>query len=257
MKYPNGHEFEHKWLRPSQVRADPLYQRELDLKRVDRIVKEFDGDIFNEPKVSYRGGVYWVFDGQHSIAAWRKITGDADKPIFCKVFKGMTWLEECEAFVKQNGIKADPTTNQKLRAQYNARHPQVVDMKARAELCGFVVDFSTSKTATRIICVSTLFRAYNTLGPDAYLDMLTAIRDSWFGDMDAVSRQIITGMMAFYKNYYGNFRQEDLVTSLKRVTPAEILRNGKSFTSRTNTYGKEILKIYNIRRKANRLEDKM
>ena len=44
MKYPNGHEFEFVKLRPSQIRIDELYQRELDTKRVDRIAAEFDGE---------------------------------------------------------------------------------------------------------------------------------------------------------------------------------------------------------------------
>ena len=103
MKYANGHEFEMRQLRPSQIRCDPLYQRELDIRRVDKIVKEFNGDTFNEPKVSYRDGVYWVFDGQHTIAAWRKYHNGEDKLINCKVFKGMTWIDECEAFIRQNG----------------------------------------------------------------------------------------------------------------------------------------------------------
>lgn len=249
MKYPNGHEFEHKWLRPSQIRTDPLYQRDLDMKRVDRIVANFNGDTFNEPKVSYRDGTYWVFDGQHSIAAWRKVRDGDDSPVYCKVFKGMTWLDECETFVEQNGISKDPTTNERLKAQYNARQPEVVDMRAKAELCGFIVDFGSSQKPTRIKATSTLFRGYMTLGPEAYLDMLTAIKEAWFGDGDAVSSQILSGMIVFYKNYYGNFKRSDLVNSLKRITPAEIIRNGKAHRSKRNGYGAEILKVYNAKRR--------
>ena len=51
------------------------YQRELSPDRVRRIVKAFDERIANEPKVSYRGGHYYVFDGQHTIAA-RKLRND-------------------------------------------------------------------------------------------------------------------------------------------------------------------------------------
>ena len=71
MSYPKGHEFEMKALYPSQIKYDPLYQRELDGKRAKKIADEFDGDLFNEPKVSYRDGAYWCFNGQHSIAAWK------------------------------------------------------------------------------------------------------------------------------------------------------------------------------------------
>ncbi len=254
MKYPNGHEFEMKALYPSQIKFDPLYQRELDAKRAKKIADEFDGDLFNEPKVSYRDGLYWCFNGQHSIAGWKFYHNNQDKPVNCKVFKGMTWLDECDAFVKQNGISKDPTTNQKLKAAYNSKDPDVVDMVTKAQLCGFVVDFVASKTPSRIVCTSALLRAYKSLGSIVYLDMLTAIKEAWFGDMDAVSKQIITGMTAFYKTYYGNFKQDELIKSLRRITPAEIIRNGKSFTNRSNTYAREIAKTYNNKRK-NRLDE--
>ncbi len=249
MKYPKGHEFEYRQLRPSQIKTDPLYQRKLDDKRVGEIVREFNGDTFNEPKVSYRDGVYWVFDGQHSIAAWRQLHDGEDKLVTCKVYKGMTWLEECEAFMRQNGIKKDPTTNQKLRAANNARYPDVMDMVAKAKLCGFIVDFEMSKTPTRIVATGALYRAYKTIGPDAFLDMLTTIREAWYGDMDAISQQIISGMAQIFKKYYGNFRPSEMALSLKRVSPAEIIRNGKQYSTRSNTYAHEIVRQYNKKRK--------
>lgn len=257
MKYPNGHEFERKSLYPSQIKFDPLYQRELDSKRASKIAEEFDGDIFNEPKVSYRDGAYWCFNGQHSIAGWKILHKNQDKPVECKVFKGMTWLEECDAFMKQNGLSRDPTTNQKLRAAFNSKDPDVVDMVARAELCGFVVDFSASKTPTRIVATSALLRAYKALGAEPFTDMLTAIKEAWYGDMDALSKQILSGMTAFYKTYYGSFKRADLVSSLKRITPAEIIRNGKSFSNRSNTYSREIVKQYNVKRKYRIDENKL
>ena len=254
MRYPKGHEFEYRQLRPSQIRVDSLYQRRLDMARVDKIVREFDGDTFNEPKISYRDGVYWVFDGQHSIAAWRKLNGGEDKLITCKIFKGMTWLDECYAFMRQNGISKDPSINEKLRAAKEAKDPEVMDMVNRANFCGFVVDFSLSKTPTRIVATAALARAYKKLGPEQFSDMLMAIKEAWYGDMDAVSTQIITGMAKVYKDNYGCFKRDELVKSLKRVTPAFIIRNGKSYTDASNGYAKEIIKIYNKGRR-NRLDD--
>ena len=255
MNYPNGHEFEHRWLKPTQIKTDPLYQRPLEQRRVDQISKEWSGDLMNEPKVSYRDGTYWVFNGQHTTAAWRKIHNGKDEPIYCKVYKGMTWLEECDAFIKQNGISKDPTSNEKLRALYNSKEPDVVDMVQKAELCGFVVDFIQSKTPTRIVATSALFRAYKSLPPEAYLDMMTTIKEAWFGDSDAVSAQIITGMCGFYKAYWGHFKHEDLVKSLKRKAPSRIIRNGMQLKRRTNTYAREILDAYNTHRSKYRLSD--
>ena len=43
------------------------YQKPLNEKRVAQIVAAFDENIANEPKVSYRDGHYYVFDGQHTV----------------------------------------------------------------------------------------------------------------------------------------------------------------------------------------------
>lgn len=245
MKYPKGHEFELKILSPSLVKYDPLYQRELDGKRAAKIAAEFNGDLFNEPKVSYRDGAYWCFNGQHSIAAWKILHNNEDEPVKCKVFRGMTWLEECEAFVAQNGLSKDPTTNQKLRAAYNSGNPDVVTMKNLATQAGFIVDFNRGQIKNRIVCTSTLFKALKKLGPEPYLEMLTVIQGAWKGEPESVSNQIISGMTTFYDHYYGNFKMDDLTKNLSRVTPVEIIRNGKNYTTMKNGYTREIVRQYN------------
>ena len=257
MSYPKGHEFEMKALYPSQIKYDPLYQRELDAKRAAKIAAEFDGDIFNEPKVSYRDGAYWCFNGQHSIAAWNIYHKNQDKPVNCKVFKGMTWLDENEAFRKQNGLNKDPTTNQKLKAAFFASDPDVVGMVESAKLAGFIVDFAQGQIKNRIICTSTLFKAWKTLGRERFLDMLTALREAWDGDIDSMSNQIISGMTVFYKLYYGNFKRSDLVKGLSKIAPTEIIRNGKNYTTLKNGYTREILKNYNKGRRHRLDENKI
>ena len=72
-----------------------LYQRALDTKKIERIVASFDERIANEPKVSFRNGSYYVFDGQHTIVARKKLNGNKDLFVLCKVYEDMT--EEDEA----------------------------------------------------------------------------------------------------------------------------------------------------------------
>ena len=248
MRYPNGHEFEYKYLRPSQIEIDPLYQRRLRTAVVDNIVKEFNGDTFNEPKVSNRDGKYWVFDGQHTLAAWRKMNANADKPIYCKVFKGMTWFDECKRFIVQDGFGGDPSVNEKLNAAYESREPDVVNMVNGAGLVGFKISFRNNKNNKTICAVSALYKAYNKLGADAYVEMLTAIRDAWQFDHDSVSAPIINAMSTFYKTYGGNFKRTDLVNSLGRITPMQIIREGRTLRMK-NGFAREIVKSYNKGRK--------
>lgn len=253
MRYRNGHEFKYMGLRPSQINVDLLYQRPLNKKRVEQIVREFNGDTFNEPKVSYRDGKYWVYDGQHSIAAWRELFNGEDKTMLCKVYTGMTWLDECEAFIRQNGIVVDPTTNDKLSAAYNARRADVVAMVDGVKLAGMGVSFKANKCRGMIVATGALFRAYNLLGMDAYVDMLTAMREAWNGQEDSLNGIMISGMAKFYNAFYGNFNRESLVRSLAKVRPADIIREGKASRS-GNGYAKEIAKVYNNKRRTHRLD---
>lgn len=67
-----------------------LYQRGLDNKHVREIAASFDECIANEPKVSARDGSFFVFDGQHTIAARKMLNGGQDLPILCKVYTGLS-----------------------------------------------------------------------------------------------------------------------------------------------------------------------
>lgn len=254
MRNPNGHEYEYKFLFTDELFKD-IYQREINMKRVERIVKEFNGDIFNEPKVSFRDGKYWIFDGDHSVAAWKKKFPDGKTPIYCKVFYGMTWEEECEAFIAQNGISKDPTTNEKLRAAKEAGNSDVIDMVRRAELLGYIVDFCPYKAINRIVGTSTLFKAYKTLGPSEYSDMLEVIRGAWGENADAVHNNIIRGMTIVFNKYRGEFKKENMLSALRRTSPSVILQEGKMFNNSRNAYAIAIVRKYNYKRAKGRLDE--
>lgn len=246
----------YQYIRPSDIAVDTLYQRVLDENRVNRIVKRFNINLVNPPKVSFRDGKYWVFDGQHTLAAWKVV--NKDKPIECRVFLGMTWLEEMELFVAQNGDDKDPTTNDKLRALYNGGDPDVKDMVKAAKMAGVTVDFVQSKLVGRCRATSSLFKAYKALNRLEFVDMLTAIMEAWPDDPDALANQIILGMTRFYLTYSGKFNRKLLTKSLSRVSPNTIIRDGKGYGgSKDVTYARLILRLYNKNRSKNCLEDEI
>ena len=74
------------------------YQRELNSRRVREIAENFDERVANEPKVSARDGRFYVFDGQHTIAARKLLNGGRDLPILCKVYTGLTERDEAVLF---------------------------------------------------------------------------------------------------------------------------------------------------------------
>lgn len=250
MKYFRGHEFEFKLIRPSMIVKD-IYQRKIDAGRVDKIIKEFDGDIFNEPKVSYRDGKYWVFDGQNSLAVWRKMFGD-EKPILCKVYKGMTWVDECEAFIKQNGLAKVVNMRDMLRAAALEKREDVVAMIRGAEEAGFIVDFNLSKGPGRIVATTALYKAHAKLGYAKYVEMLGVIKSAWNGDIDSIRQNMIGAVTEIFEKNYGEFSARELAKSLSKVRPVDIIRDGNGSKAGIK---KQIVKIYNKKRRTNKIKE--
>lgn len=99
------------------------YQRTLNANRVKRIAAEFDERIANAPKVSYRDGHYYVFDGQHTIAARKLLNNNCDLNIVCKVYSGLTEQQEAMLFAQQTGISGAAYSRCKAACQDPRRRP--------------------------------------------------------------------------------------------------------------------------------------
>lgn len=257
-KNPRGHEFEYKMLNAAEICFDRSYQRDPDPVRIHKIVKEFNGDVFNEPKVSFRDNKYYCFDGQQSINAWKTYHADQNAQIMCKVYYGMTWEDEIDAFLLQTGYSKKVADVVKLQAKFNRKDADIVDVVRIVTNLGWKFNFSNSGNGENIInSVVSVYKAYLTIGPKAFEDMMKVIREAWGGSEEAVSIQMISGMKMFYKMYYGQFKHNDLVSSLRNKSPIEIIRNGKANKNiQSNTYATEILKVYNYKRR-NKLENKL
>lgn len=92
------------------------YQRELKMSEVTDIVNDFSEYIANEPKLAFYDGHYYVFDGQHTIAA--RLVRNHNKPldILCKVYYDLTRQQAAALFAKQTGYSRRLTPGQKIRA---------------------------------------------------------------------------------------------------------------------------------------------
>ena len=118
------------------------YQRRLNTERVAKIVTGFNERIANEPKVSFRDGHYYVFDGQHTIVARRHMNGNNDLPILCKVYYGMTEAEEALLFAMQTGCSAALTPSARLRANLRGEDKASGEFYAATEEAGLHVGFA-------------------------------------------------------------------------------------------------------------------
>lgn len=256
----NTPEYEYKSLSTKDISVDTLYQRELSDAKVGRITRKFNPYLVNAVKVSYRDGKYWVFDGQHTIAALKAMRGGRDCAVDCKIFYGLTRLDEMNLFIMQNGAASPVAVREKMRALYNNGDPDVKGMVSLAEAAGFTVDFKAGQATGRIVAVSSLFNAYKTMSAGGYLEMLKVIMAAWGGSQDSLTAEIISGMSKFFNIYWETIdrkAKKSFVKQLSVKSPAEIIRYVKAIaTNGSARYARAILSVYNNNRSSGRLEDR-
>ncbi len=157
------------------------YQRKLNTERVAKIVAGFNERIANEPKVSFRDGHYYVFDGQHTIVARKHMNGNNDLPILCKVYYGMTEADEALLFAMQTGYSAALTPSAKLRANLRGEDKASGEFYAATEEAGLHVGFERGGGTGRILCINTAFAEFRRVGAELYKEALTILLEAWGG----------------------------------------------------------------------------
>lgn len=143
------------------------YQRQTDMHRVREIVANFDERIANEPKVSYRDGKYFVFDGQHTLLA-RMILNGGHVPVLCKVYYDLSAEDEAYLFATQTGYSGKLTSGEKLRARAFSKDHTAIDFIEANRQSGIDASLSNSTGQYRLRCISTALREFERLGYDRF-----------------------------------------------------------------------------------------
>ncbi|MBR1757726.1 MAG: type II toxin-antitoxin system PemK/MazF family toxin [Lachnospiraceae bacterium] len=224
------------------------YQRNLNPERVKRMSADFDERIANEPKVSKRNGKYYVFDGQHIIAARVALNEGKATPIRCKVFKGLNEKDEAKLFANQTGHSVAPGIGVKLRALVFAEDPEAVNFVRATEEAGLHIDFGQHKGKYRLACIAAALTEYRKLGHEKYKEALRLIVEGWDGDQDSLRAETITSVCRFVDLYDGEYDPKRLVKRFRSVDPMKIYRDGRALGFNMPGYKKylyQVLLIYN------------
>lgn len=248
--------WEYKDINTKMLCVDKLYQRDVDMRRVRRMANAYRKEEANAIKVSYRDGKLWIFDGQHTAEMYKLMNGGRDCLVECRVFYGLTWLDECELFLLQNGVDARSVKmEEKFKARFNRGDTDVVQMVELAQDCGIRVDFTKKKGENRICALTTLNKIYNALGDDDYKALLSLIHDTWGGDEVSYSSEMLKGMYVFYTTYKGQFNRARFIKACGKTSASVIIREGKASTAPGFAkYARQIWNFYNYGTK-NRLPD--
>lgn len=223
-----------------------LYQRGLNGRRVREIAEHFDECIANEPKVSARDGKYYVFDGQHTIAARKLLNGGHDLAIRCKVYYDLSPEDEAILFAQQTGVSAKVYPGAKLRALVFAGDPTAIAFLDATESAGLQLSFNQSRGLNRIGCVATAYGEFVTVGAEVYTEALRVIAAAWDGHKDSLRSETLRGVVGFISIYQDEYDPKRLVSRCRRYDPMHIYRRAKASGDSLPAPQKYILEVWNI-----------
>ena len=249
--------FEFRQLNSRNIIVNSEYQRELSTQRVRSIVSSFNPNLVNPIKVSHRDGKYYVFDGQHTLAALKLLNGGADVVVDCKVYEGLSSEEEATLFSLQNGISKSVESIAKFKALYSAGDIDIVEMVNLTKKAGLTMDFQKNKSEIRIIAIKKSFMIFKSTSNSDYIAILSLIKDTWGGSAESLNTEILGAVYIFHKLYKGEYKHDYFVKQLSKISPIVIVREGKSYiTGGDGRFAKQIFNAYNKNLSLNRLPDK-
>lgn len=159
------------------------YQRPVNPKEVERLVREWDERLLDFVTVSYRDGRFNVVDGQHRISALRQMNGGRGVMVSCRVYDRLTYEQEAELCYKLDKAKKRLSLSQSTNALVESgMDPEALEIRRLVEECGFTWALGRKHGKTgEIVATRALVNAYRMLGGAAFTRMLCLLRDTWRG----------------------------------------------------------------------------
>ena len=161
------------------------YQRLLRTEKVASIAENFSEYIANDPKVSFRDGRFYIFDGQNTVEARRTCNGGMELPIRCKVFYGLTKEDEATLFAIRTGNATCLTADERLRANLVAENPDALYFVGITSNAGVEFAYDGIRAPWKIYCIETAYELYKQYGCERYVEMLRIINEAWKGNVDS------------------------------------------------------------------------
>ena len=247
-----------RYLSTARLTSGLPYQRPVEERDVDRLIKEWDDRLLEPLIVSFRDGKFMVLDGQHRVSALRKMNGNKDVMVLCKVFTGMTYSEEARfCYLLDKGkrrLTLAQSTNALIESGSDA---ETEDIHRLIHEAGFT--WALGKAHERdheIVVTRAIIKAYQELGPSSFSRMLSLLEACWHGDPNSLNASMISGMAKLLKSFGTDMNDDIFCKRMAAVDPEEIVRRSKtdfSTSSKGLRVARVILQKYNKSRGGKKL----
>jgi hypothetical protein len=229
----NNSAFNRPWtpgtVRLSALRITSSFQRPIDEKKVDRILRGFDPNKVNIVKVCrFPNGLLAVADGQHTVTALSRKFGDI--LIDCEVRDVLDNAEFLTAVKDCNSpINTKITGNDVFWMDYVNGDPTAKAIHLAADAYGYAI-VRKKTNANQIDCVASILRIHRESGLPALRAVLEFARETFDGVK--LNNYHVEGIYLFLKFCSKDraFRRDRVVTHLKETPFPSIERQVENAT---------------------------
>ena len=235
-------------LSTSRLTSGLPYQRLVDQRKVDKIIREWNPRKLTPVIVSFRDGKFNVVDGQHHIEAMRQMAGGKDVIVPCIIHTGMTYQEEADMYAALDTDKTPLTPRQYTKALVEAgSDARITEIKRLVEAGGFTwaLDVQTGEPY-EIAPIRALINAYQLLGGAAFSRMLALMAGAWQGTPHSLRASMLSGMALFLKTYETEVSDHAFIRRMSAVGPDEIIRQGRIDCNASLRFARIIWENYNF-----------
>ena len=223
------------------------YQRNLSVKHVRKAAENFDLYQINPVKVSRRGGVNYVFNGQHTIEIVALVSGSRDTPVWCMVYDDLDYAEEADIFANQLKFTKALQPYEIFIANIEAGNDEQLFIKDIVESYGLRV--SSNKRVGCVCAVAALEYIYEKYGYHVLDRTLRLCVATWEGDVNSFSGNMLKAIALLISIYGDQLKDDTFKEKLSSYSVKEIVRTAKDRKAGTMSYAEALLNFYNRKMK--------
>jgi hypothetical protein len=180
------------------------YQRPTDSKQIAKITARWNEAKMGMPVVSERDGKFWIVDGNHRLAALRRLNYDEAEFI---VLEGLNYEQEADYFRRQNENTRRLTLYTRFKAGLESGDESCMKIDATVRKNGFVIGTTANRFNT-LTAIFALTEIFDNFGEEILDRTLALIRETWDGHINAKNREFLMGVAEFISRFgTANFAQ--------------------------------------------------
>lgn len=202
--------------------VDGTYQRDLDERRVARMVAEFDPTLLGVLEVSDRGDdTYAILEGQHRWAAATEARG-VDHHLVCQVHRGLTVTDEARVFYEIDRRRKTLSGWDRWKARRGSGEALVLEIEGVVAAQGLRIDMAPKAGNVR---ATVALEKVMTLGGRPLLISTLAVLHAAYGDtVDGYDGTLIQGLCLVLHHYRAGdeIDTDRLVRALQGIPPRQV-----------------------------------